>query len=166
MRARWERCRKTISNETEVLSTMTIISLRAFHDACEVGCFPVVKKFVEQARYPIDAVSEEGWTGLIMACFNQNNDVAKYLVENGANVNAANQNGTTVFMYAKTPVQKKPQETELLSYLLAHGADINALDNRHWTVLDYVIENNADELACWLVEQGATRNSLPDEIAE
>ena len=91
---------------------MTLLSLKAFHDACENGCISIVKKFVEQSRYPIDAVSTEGWTGLIMACFNQNNEVAKFLIENGANVNATNQKGTTVFMYAKTPVQKKTEDTE------------------------------------------------------
>ncbi|MDA7521079.1 ankyrin repeat domain-containing protein [Verrucomicrobia bacterium] len=146
---------------------MQLVSLKAFHHACESGHFGTVEKFVKQATHPIDAVSVEGWTGLIMACYNQNNEEAKFLVENGANVNATNQNGTTVFMYAKTPIQKFPKKTELLAYLLDHGANINALDNRHKSVLDYVIENGAYELAKWLIKNGACKGlSLGENVSQ
>ena len=148
----------TVARGWEMNQRASEITVEAFHRACEVGAFEVVKRFVDQGVYPLDVISKGGWTGLIIACFNQNHREAKFLVENGANVNATNKNGTTVFMYAKTPIQSVPNNTELLSYLLCHGAKINALDKRNKTVLDYVVENGADELAKWLVQNGAKRS--------
>ena len=147
------------SPEAEMDDNMETVSIEAFHHACEHGFFDIVKKFVDQANHPLDVVSKGGWTGLIMACYNQNIKEAKFLVENGANVNATNQNGTTVFMYAKTPIQKSPKNTELLTYLLDHEAEINALDRRNKSVLDYVLENGAHDLASWLVQNGAKRSN-------
>jgi methionyl-tRNA formyltransferase len=144
----------------ESIADMKLVLPKEFFDGCENGSIAIVEKFIKQALYPIDAVSSEGWTGLIKACYNQHGEVVKLLVENGANVNATNENGTTVFMYAKTALQQLPKKTELLTYLLDHGADINALDVRHKSVLDYVIENGAHELADWLILNGARKGSF------
>ena len=129
--------------------------LERFHHACQSGELSEVARFVMDRPDQIDSPSPQGWTGLIMACFNEHADVVRCLVEAGADINATNAKGTTVFMYAKTPVQNHQQQTELLTYLLDHGADINALDCHGKSVLDYVIENGAMELADWLRSRGA-----------
>lgn len=78
----------------------------------------------------------------------------------GANVNAVNKKGTTVFMYAKTPVQNRHKDTSLLTYLLKCGAEINKKDTFGKTVLDYVIENDDLYLVNWLKSNGAKTNKL------
>lgn len=86
--------------------------------------------------------------------------VASFLIEKGADVNATTSMGTTVFMYAKTAVQDDPTQTEILELLLQNGADINAKCTvRGWTVLDYVIRNEAHELQLWLTKKGAKKGS-------
>ena len=130
--------------------------LSNFHHACKTGKLDAVGAFLSSDPDRIDEKSPEGWTGLIVACFNQQFEVAKLLVENGADVNATNAKGTTVFMYAKTPIQNNDQEsTKILDYLLDKGADINRLDIFNKSVLDYVIENGATVLADWLKSKGA-----------
>lgn len=62
-------------------------------------------------------------------------------------------------MYAKTAVQHRPEQTQLLELLLKNKANINARCTvRGWTVLDYVLRNEADNLATWLREKGAKRS--------
>ena len=128
-----------------------------FFNACVHGDLELVGKFIEQNEYPIDIKSKEGWTGLVMACYNEKHEIAKLLIDHGADINATNDKGTTIFMYAKTPIQEKQNQTDFLQYLIDNGADINALDHKGKSVLDYVIENNALILAEWLVEKGAKR---------
>ena len=61
-------------------------------------------------------------------------------------------------MYAKTPVQKNENNTELLGYLIKKGADINAVDMYGKSVLDYVIENGYNNLASWMIKMGAKKS--------
>ena len=132
------------------------LSVSSFHKACKEGELGRVKAFVSANPSQIDEKSPEGWTGLIMACYSEHAQVVNFLVESGADINATNAKGTTVFMYAKTPIQNNHQDkTELLGYLLEKGADINRLDCFDKSVLDYVIENGATTLADWMVSRGA-----------
>jgi len=137
-----------------------VIEPKQFFEACVEGNETIVKAFIAEGNYPIDTRSPEGWTGLVMACFNENKAIAKFLIANGADINGTNAKGTTIFMYAKTPIQKKQHETAFLQYLLEHGANINALDKKGKSVLDYVLENRALILADWLIKKGAKRGKV------
>ena len=126
----------------------------SFWSACAQGDLPRVRELRGSLGGKMDQPNARGWTGLIMACHGEHHDVAKYLVEEGADVNAANGKGTTVFMYAKTPVANS-KDTSLLSWLLGAGARINAEDNSGKTALDYVLENGDEFLARFLRRNGA-----------
>ena len=136
------------------------ISLKMFHKACKKGDLDSVKSFLSTKSEDIDIPSKEGWTGLIIACYEEHKKVVRLLIEMGANVNAVNKKGTTVFMYAKTPVQNRHKDTSLLTYLLKCGAELNKKDAFGKTVLDYVIENGDLYLANWLKSNGAKTNKL------
>ncbi|RIV72558.1 ankyrin repeat domain-containing protein [Flagellimonas aequoris] len=126
----------------------------AFWKACERGDQQTIVRVLPQIKH-VDIANEKGWTGLIMAVFNEHYQVAKFLVANGANVNATNLKGTTVFMYAKTPVLVS-RDTKILDWLLNMGANINAKDKKaSLTVLDYVKQQNALWLEKWLRQKGA-----------
>lgn len=135
------------------------ISLKTFHDACKIGDRRTVVSFLNNNPDAIDTPSKEGWTALIIACHKEENEIVRLLLERGANVNAANNKGTTVFMYAKTPIQNTHNDTSLLSYLLQNGADINKKDVFGKTVLDYVLENRDLFLINWLKSNGAKSQS-------
>ena len=125
----------------------------AFFEACTNGDNERLKELLPVIN-DINIKTPEGRTGLVLACYSEHKDTVKLLVEAGADVNATNPKGTTVFMYAKTPVFTS-HNTAILEYLLKSGADINAKDIFGKTVLDYVIEKNATWLAEWMMHRGA-----------
>lgn len=126
---------------------------KSFLTACEQGNLREIQRILPQISN-INVKTAQGWTGLVMAVYAENIDLAKLLLENGADINATNTKGTTVFMYAKTPVFES-QDYSLLEYLLSQGADINAKDQFGLTVLDYVVKKGDPVMEKWMREQGA-----------
>ena len=137
---------------------MKKITEQDFFKACKINDINVVKSFVTNNKELIDVETKQGWTGLVISCFNQNLEITKFLIENGADLNHSNSKGTTVLMYAKTPVLENQRNTTLLQYLLDKGANINARDKFFKTVLDYVIEKERFVLADWLASRGAKKS--------
>ena len=84
---------------------------------------------------------EYGWTPLMVAAYNNSCSIVKYLIENGADVNAVNYNGTTPLMYAKDAVIKYG-ETKVLDLLLKAGADRYIKDYDGKDVFCYVIDQS------------------------
>jgi hypothetical protein len=81
-----------------------------------------------------------------------------YLLKEGADVNAKNQNGATALFAAALNGQ-----TEAVKFLLSKGADINARDVHDYTVLIHVSASGNVEMVKLLVAQGAdlkARNDL------
>ncbi len=126
-----------------------------FLEACKQGNLEIVMScpstfFLEK--------NDRGWTGLVVACHAEQYEVAKYLIHQGADVNAMNQKGTTVFMYAKSPVLTSA-DYRILELLLSAGSDINAKDMFDKTALDYVLEkDNSEHLSQWLTDHGAKKS--------
>lgn len=103
----------------------------------------------------IDHFNRNGWNAIILAAFNHNEDALAVLIQNGANINCKNINGTSVFMYAKTKCLGT-KDYKLLDFLLANGADINHRDNKlKWTVLQYVQDAGDMHMAEYLKNNGA-----------
>ena len=77
-----------------------------------------------------------GWTPLIAACVHFDNDtnVIQFLVESGADVNLADQNGKTPLIWLTF---KGDKAVPTVKYLIAHGAKLDAKDNLGATVFDY-----------------------------
>jgi len=90
----------------------------------------------------INEIEENGWTPLMIACFNGSADVVKVLIEHGADVNGTNLNGTSPIMYAKEYTLSKG-DFSCLKLLLENGATLNTLDIYNRTVFDYLdkVEN-------------------------
>jgi len=124
-----------------------------FFEACRNGSVKDVLSLLPMVEH-VDIKNEWSRTGLAIAVRNENFEISKILFKNGANVNATNRNGTTIFMYAKTPVLKT-KNTEILSWLLNSGANINACDNWGLTVLDYVEREGDISMQLWMKGNGA-----------
>lgn len=69
-------------------------------DACKRGDLTTVKEICSIAKH-INESDEHGWTPLIVATYNNHIDIVEYLLLNGANIFAKNNNGTNLLMYAK-----------------------------------------------------------------
>lgn len=82
-----------------------------------------------------------GRTLLAESAFHHRYEIAKFLIANGADINATNTKGTNIIMYAKSRLLiDKPDKCGLdfITYLKKMGADINKLDCFGKSVLDYI----------------------------
>lgn len=91
-------------------------------------------------RYINEKEKVHGWTPLIVAAYFNSFEVVKFLVENGANVNSTNNNGTTVIMYAKNG-SMSTGGFQTFDYLLENGADPNIKDYMDKDLFDYIDES-------------------------
>lgn len=94
-----------------------------------------LKMFINQHN------KEYGWTPLMVAAYNNSSNVVTYLIDNGADVNAVNYNGTTPLMYAKDAAIKYG-ETKVLDILLKAGADRYLKDYNGKDIFFYVINQS------------------------
>ncbi len=124
-----------------------------FFAACEQGDLQKVIRLLPGLP-DIDVKNSWSRTGLAIAVRHDHFDLARYLVSQGASIHALNKNGTTIFMYAKTPVFET-HDPRVLEWLLALGAEINAIDKLGLTVLDYVHRQGDTWLEEWMRERGA-----------
>ena len=125
-----------------------------FWNACEDGDVTEVQNLIQKID-DINKPNPKGWNAIILASFNHHVKIVELLLQNGANINSTNNNGTTVLMYAKTKVLENSNYA-FLDLLLAQGATINAKDKKNnWTVLDYVKQSNHQPLINYLISKGA-----------
>ncbi|WP_241491385.1 ankyrin repeat domain-containing protein [Lacinutrix mariniflava] len=73
--------------------------------------------------------------------FNGNVAFAKYLIDNGANLNATNNNRTTALTFAT-----QYNKVDIVKLLLEHNADISIKYNIGKTALDYAIDKSFTEI--------------------
>ncbi len=96
-----------------------------------------------------NAVSPEGFTPLILAAYRGNNEVAKFLIDHGADVNFKSNMGTPLM----AAVVKS--NLEITQYLLEHKADPNLADQNGTTALIYAAMFRNYEIAKLLVSHKA-----------
>lgn len=80
--------------------------------------------------------NEHGWSPIIIAAYHGNFEVVDFLLENGADINDTNNNGTSVLMYAKDFCIKN-RDTRLLDDLIFNGADLEHRDFSGKRLNDY-----------------------------
>lgn len=103
----------------------------------------VLKQLFDKAY--LEDKTNEGWTPLIVACYNNSLEVVNYLLEMGADVNAINYKGTTVLMYAKNAVLETNQY-DLLNLILKYKPDIYSKDFFGRDIF-YYLTNQSTEIA-------------------
>jgi methionyl-tRNA formyltransferase len=139
-----------IENPNESFAIINTIDyqLKVYFDWYETlfdGCVEENYELVKSCLIHIDNLeitSKNGWTALMMAAYYGQIDICKLLLERGANVNATNYKGTSVFMYAKNNASKT-SKTTILELLLDYGALLEHKDKEGLSVIDYAnIENN------------------------
>ncbi|MDF7760034.1 formyltransferase family protein [Kosakonia cowanii] len=87
--------------------------------------------------------NEAGWSPIIVAAYHGNLEVVKWLVDEGADINDINHNGTTVAMYYKE-YMKRTGNYSGLDVLLKLGSNLHIKDYRGLSVFDY-LKNDEDK---------------------
>jgi ankyrin repeat protein len=103
------------------------------HKASSRSNFDLVSLYLE-AGTPIDQRNNLGWTPFMQS---SSASISKALLDHGANIHAASDQGITAIHHAA-----KACNLELVSLLLANGADIHVLASREDRVSDPIVEHN------------------------
>ncbi|KRT84268.1 Ankyrin repeat-containing protein, partial [Oryctes borbonicus] len=133
------------------------------HIAIRHGNFETVKLLLKGGAI-INIRDEHGNTPLMTCCLNNNLQITKYLLRNGAPANAINHiNGMSALHLCVQAIHDPSQFEQFLEILLYYGANINAISYQG-NVLFYAIILGNMPAACALVKYGADVN-LRDEHA-
>ena len=89
----------------------------ALHTACSRGYFEIVQYLVENGADINVRGGDENDTPLIWAVYNERNNISKFLVDKGANINARDKHGKSALNYAY-----ERGEMDIHSYLKERGA--------------------------------------------
>lgn len=130
------------------------------HEACAVGQGDRVREIVSRKSAPaIDSHSADGFTPLSLACFFGHQEIAGYLVDQGANVNLA----------AANPMKVAPLHAAVASHhfwiaqmLVSNGADVNQLQQGGFTPLHAAAQNGDEQAVRLLLENNADRKTRAD----
>ena len=122
-----------------------------FVDACERGDIDFVCEALKNNKSLANASKNGNYIALMWAARNGHIDVAKLLLNNGANVNAVNENGGTPLGWAVGDLDDYP---DMVRLLLEAGADVNfTCPSCSLTALDLAqiggLENSVAVLKSW-----------------
>lgn len=150
----------------QLLSFGVAISI---HEAAAIGDMETVEFLLKEHKVSISEHSFDGWTPLHLASFFGNYEMSKFLIEQGADVNARSLNKlTNMPIHAAVAGRKYP----LVQLLLENKADPNVQQQDGWTPLHQSVSNFDIQMTELLLNNGANvRISLengrtPLDIAE
>lgn len=103
----------------------------------------------------VDHKNQTGWTLLLYAVKEGNNELALTLLGAGADPNITDPNGDTPLMLV--------QDSKLAEELIHKGAEVNHQLTDGWSVLHSAVSNNLTEVALSLLEAGADPNVVSSD---
>ena len=114
---------------------------------CRCGNLEAVREICEVKKH-INSADEHGWTPLIVATYNNQVEVVEYLIAQGADIHAVNNNGTTLLMYAKE-AYRRTNDGSIFMLLLSLGVNIDKVDYYDKTLKDYCLEEGIQHIASY-----------------
>lgn len=132
----------------------------SFHESIVAGRMEAIKNYLEQSNTDlVNIYSNDGFTPLSLAAFFNQTEIAKLLVENGADPNISATNLSKVNALHSAIAK---ENYELCEILLAKGADVNAVQMQNITALHSAVHRGNLELTKLLIENGASIDSKMD----
>lgn len=106
--------------------------------------------------WDINEVGEiSGNTALLKAMIeDEQDDLVRWLVQNGADVNVGTSDGRRPLHLARTG--------SIAELLLCHGADVTLQDNDGWSALHYAVNNARKDVVRALMRRGANQAAVTD----
>ncbi len=141
---------KSILVITVLLFAAARIQTQTIFDAVIKGDLAKVKELFEKEPQLLKAKNARQSTPLHVAASLDNEEIAKYLIEKGSDIEAINGNFYTPLMYAGIKVAK---------LLVEIGADVNYKSRNGWSALDETLWRGKKDVAEYLLDKGVT---IPD----
>lgn len=122
-------------------------------DGAALGRLAVVQAAHEGwGEFIVNEYSRDGYTPLQLACFFGHEDVARYLVGHGAQIDAVSRNAMAI---QPLHAAAAGSHTAIVQLLLEAGADPNAVQQDSFRPLHAAAQNGSAELARLLLAHGA-----------
>lgn len=125
---------------SSVFSQVTIL------DVARRGTVAEMSSLLTAQPQAIESKTAQGFTPLILACYNGNDDVATFLIQQKANLNNVSPNGTALM----ASVVKNNQK--LAKLLLENKANPDLQDGNGFTALHYAIQFRNYEMIALLMQ--------------
>ncbi len=119
-------------------------------EAIEYNNVTIVQHFIDEGFYMKPKV-KDGMAPIVQAVFNNSNDVAKLLLENGVDVNYSFDSRPMITIAAMF------SQLETVELLLNYGAKVNDVDGSGVTPLMFAAREGNVEMVTYLLEQGANK---------
>lgn len=120
------------------------------HEAAATGQFDRVRELA--TRENVNSAGADGFQALGLACYFGHEEVARWLIDAGADVNLAAENAMKVCPIHAAAARRSPA---LVRLLLEHGADANARQQMGYTPLHSAYQHDDREIIDLLVAHGA-----------
>jgi ankyrin repeat protein len=130
------------------------------HDAAAAGKLQKIKEFVEENPAFAKSYSPDGFPVVALACFFGHLDVARYLAEKGADLNAAATNGSG---YNSLTASVAGGHTQIVAWLLENGVSTNYRYGPGYTPLLTAAANGRLEILKLLIAHGADLTAQTDD---
>lgn len=121
-------------------------------DIARKGNKEAIEKAFQEDKTVVNQISSEGYSMLILACYSNNVEVTRFLIEHGANVNGDSKMGTPI-MAAVVKNNK-----EIIDLLLEKDVDVSKADTNGSTALHYAVMFKHYEIIPLLLEKSADKN--------
>jgi len=128
----------------------------SFAEACALGDTERAKSMLAADPSLLHSRTADGYPGLGVAIFFRHPELARYLIEQGADVNAAAENRQRV---APVHAAIAVSDFETLRMILERGGDPNARQEMDYTALHSAAAHGLVEMAKLLLAHGADRNA-------
>jgi ankyrin repeat protein len=125
------------------------------YEAVIAGDFEAARKFLVSDPKSINTHSRDGFTALGFAAFFSRSDIARYLLEQGADPNIASGNDLKVAPLHSSVAAKS---FEITVMLLDRGANPNAMQQNDVTPLHAAAHNNSPAIVKVLLKSGADKH--------
>ncbi|MEA2236015.1 MAG: uncharacterized protein QOC81_739 [Thermoanaerobaculia bacterium] len=132
----------------------------SFVEACALGDKESVRQMLDADPSLLDSFSDDGFPAVGLAVFFRNPDVARLLIERGANVNAAARNA---FRVAPVHAAAATRDAAVMQLLIDHGADVNARQQLGYTALHTAAQLGDEAMLDILLAAGADPRAAGDD---
>ncbi len=128
----------------------SIMGLTPLAEACFIGNYRAVKKFINTREALIELPDNKGLTPIMRSISQKHDRIVRFLIKKGTNINAQDHDGETTLI--KAICFGTPQTVDLLIDL---GADVNISDNNGSGPLFFAVTNTNLSLVEKLIDRGA-----------